>query len=118
MNARYRDFDQAWSETAGEPIKFMAMGEEFSLPPEIPARVILKILRLSADKVEDVSDDQAIDLALSILGKKQVDRLLELGISMDKLEQIVDWAMSEYGMGSDPNPPTPAVKPGKRKQKG
>lgn len=101
MPERFRDFDAFWAETTREPVKFRYGGKTYELPPEIPAIVILKAVRLAEDEAADkqVSPDDVIGLATNLLGSKNMDALLASGISIDRLGDVVKWALEQYGAG-------------------
>jgi len=111
---RYRDFDDALAEGEGTPIRFKVRGQEFELPPDIPAAVVLKAVRLRAEYPEDATIPHLdlVELALAWFGEKDAKRLLDTGISELKLSEIVAWVMTQYGVpasagnSSAPAPPT------------
>ena len=45
VDKKYKDFDAAVNEADGEPIKFKIAGNEYELPGQLPARVVLTQMR-------------------------------------------------------------------------
>lgn len=108
-DSRYRDFDQAWAEKAEaegspQPLIFKLKGREWQLPGNIPAAIIIKILRMKKrDPGEDVPEDEQMDMALSLFGEEQLDQLLGTGIDVDQLGDLIMWALDQYGLSAVPN---------------
>ena len=113
MSERYRDFDQAWGEHASEPVRLRAMGEEFLLPAELPACVPLRILALQKQLGSDAElpPYELVELSPKILTPAVYERLLEKGISIEKLSEIVGWVLRQYSPGEEADPKNPQAPP-------
>lgn len=96
--SRFKDFDTAMAEAAGEPLVFVVGGEKFTLPPELPAVVPLSVMALRTELGDDAElpAENVLKLIRGVLGT-ETDRLLATGVSMAKLEEILTWVMNEYG---------------------
>jgi len=116
MSERYRDFDAWEAERKQEPLRFRFHGQEFDLPPSLPAIIPIRAMRLQKQVGADgdVPEGELMELALSLFGEEQLERLLETGVGMDTLGEIVQWAVAEYGAGAaeQGNAPGPDTDPG------
>lgn len=99
----YKDFDAFFDEMEREPLKFKIRGEEFELPPSIPAAVVKHIVELQRADTNIVPDEVVLDMGKHILGDEVLDRLInDLRLDMFQLGQIIDWAILTYmGKGSE-----------------
>lgn len=100
--SRYRDFDAYWSEQKRIPLRFKFRGQEFTLPPALPAAVLPRIARLEAaveagemKSAQELSLNQTEELARSVFGTV-LDQLYGLDIDVEELGDLVKWALSEY----------------------
>lgn len=119
MSRRFKDFDKFIEETERklEPVIFQYGGEEFRLPPNLPAIIPIKAMRLKKEYGSDdeIPADETVTLALDIFGKEQLDRLLAKQISMDTLSEIIKWVFEQYNAdvgatdGEPGNPAAPEV---------
>lgn len=93
-----KDFDQAWSEKEDEGYSFKVKGTEYELPPSVPAQAMLDALRIGKEYDEDmdVPPSEAIKLARKIIGKEQVQAMLDDGVTVDELTDVIEWANSVY----------------------
>jgi hypothetical protein len=108
---RYRDFDTFEAEEEGEAVRFKVAGEEFALPPTMPAAVVVKTLRLKKQYASDsdVPAQELMELSLALFGQTELDRLVATGISMARLGSILGWLMQQYqGGGPEGNAPEAA----------
>lgn len=103
MSDKYMDFDAAWAELKEQPAAtFTVKGKIFTLPPEVPAGAILEAMAMS-DKNSAVAGSSVRKMLSSLLGDEQFDALLQTGISLPKLEDILSWALAQY-QGQEPEP--------------
>ena len=93
-----KDFDQAWSEKEDEGYPFKVKGAEYELPPSVPAQAMLDALRLGEEYEADepVPPNEAIKLARKIIGEDQVQAMLDDGVTVDELTDVIEWANSVY----------------------
>ena len=101
--SRFKDFDTAISEAEKEPVTFKCGGQSFTLPSELPAIVAVKAIRLKKEYGSEAAIPEAeqLDMALAIFGAESLDKLLATGISVDKLGDILQWAIAVYS-GAEP----------------
>ena len=108
---KYRDFDAFWAEKKKEPITFTVFGKKYDLPAEVPASLMLKVMRLQQNEGAGaaVSFETIEELLTGVLGKEQFNTLLESGIGMAQLSEVLDWIMDAYNGGDDTegNPEAP-----------
>lgn len=93
--ARYKDFDKFYSEHKRENLIFKIFNEQYNLPPSIPAKLMLLIMR--NDKKEEVSSNAVVDILEGMLGKKQFKKLCDKGMDIEQMEDILKWASEAYG---------------------
>ena len=113
MAQRFRDFDAWEAERSGEPLRFRIRGQDYELPASLPAIIPIRAMRLQREygSQADVPPDAMLELACSLFGDAQLERLLASGIDVDALGEILQWAVGQY-TGSDDdrgNPPPPAA---------
>ncbi|MDD3920952.1 MAG: hypothetical protein PHO41_07275 [Eubacteriales bacterium] len=109
--SKYRDFDAFWAEKNREPITFTACGKKYNLPPEVPASLMLQVMRLQQNEGNQasVSFEAIEELLTGMLGEKQYKSLLSSGIGMAQLTDVLDWIMVAYNGAEDAegNPEAP-----------
>ena len=93
-----KDFDKAWDEKDEEGYPFKVLGREYELPPSVPASIMLEALNLKKEygDEDELPPEKTIDLAIDMLGKEQVDQMLDDGLSADQLGDIIVWANQQY----------------------
>jgi hypothetical protein len=114
MTTRYRDFDAWEAERKAEPVTFRIRGAEYSLPATLPAIIPIRAMRLQKQYGAEANVPQAemMEIALSLFGDEQLERLLGSGVDVDALAEIIGWAMEVY-TGNPPGETTaPGVSPG------
>lgn len=100
-NNRYRDFDQFLREKraakSAEPVTFTIGGVLYTLPAELPALVAVEALRLQKAGVDgDVPADSVLSLATALFGGSQLKTMLQTGISLEELGDIIGYVMEQY----------------------
>lgn len=94
------------------PHGFQIGEEQFTLPSELPAKIILKSMRLAG---KEVAQEQVLsffdEFFTTILGKEQYDRLLDTGISFTVLQKLIEWIIQQY----QEKTPATQTKPSTRK---
>ncbi len=98
--SRFRDFDAERAEAKGEPVEFVFRGERFTLPPSIPAAVILEVIALrqeSGDSAE-VPAEAVFGFVRALFGA-DTERLLAANPTVDELGEIVTWVAGAYSDG-------------------
>ena len=103
MTDKFRDFDAFWSEKEDEPIRFRALGREYELPPSPRASLILELkgLRESKGMDAEVPEEQVVTLLEHLLGEEDVQELIDSGLTIQQLEDLLQWIGQQYGMISE-----------------
>lgn len=102
---KYSDFDTFMSENALDEIHakvkgFEYAGEQYVLPEELSAAMVLRYTRKASSK-NDIDKAAAVDTFLnSTLGEEQYERLLDTNIGLAKMMRLVEWIFLQY----DSNP--------------
>ncbi len=93
-----KDFDKAWNEKEGDGYPFKVKGVEYELPPEVPAGVVLESMRLEDEyeEGEPVPAKEVTKIAERLFGREDLDEMLNNGIGINELRDLVDWANSVY----------------------
>lgn len=93
----YKNFDSAVNEADDAKLTFKVAGKEYSVPAQLPAKVILTQLRLANDMGE-VGTKNIGEWLKALLGDEIYDDLLNSGITWTKLEELLTWLLEEYGI--------------------
>lgn len=93
---RYRDFDAAVAEA--EPITFTVTGKTYSLPPDVPAAVILEEIRNGTGGNDPKAGLRFLE---ALLGKEALDEMVERGLGLKQLTDLSDWLAEQYGLIPD-----------------
>jgi len=103
VSSRYRDFDHGLAEAEKEPVVFDVMGVHVELPSELPAIIPIMGLRLlkKYGSEADIPQQETMELALKLLGEDALERLLEKQISIDKLQEVIQWLFNVYSGTED-----------------
>jgi hypothetical protein len=96
----YKDFDAEVSESTNENLEFTMIGKKYSLPGQIPARVVLTQMRFM-DETGVVPTSVIPEWLESLLGKKVLDELKEKGATWNQLEELLNWLLQQYGIGNE-----------------
>lgn len=91
---RYKDFDKFFNEKGKEKVVLRLLGKEWILPSSIPAPLMLKIIRNRNE--EEANPELIFDMVKDLFGAKQYDALMELGVDMDQIGAVIEWAMEIY----------------------
>lgn len=106
MAEKFRDFDAFWSERKREPLRLRIFGQDEELPPEIPAGVMVEMIRIQEKTGEDgaVSMPDTIKLATALFGKERLERWYAHGLDIEQLGDLVTWVAREYNGANDASP--------------
>lgn len=113
-----RDFDAAFAATDDNPIIFRLFGREWSVSrsPRVEAVLFAERLRIEReDANQPITRAETIDLANAYLGADIVAEWRELGITIDRLYEIVNYVVRvQNGLeeGDAPGEAEPAATPG------
>lgn len=95
--AKCKDFDEFFKEKKRTLLVFKLFNKKYTLPPALPASLMTKILRAQKDDV--LQADTVILICSDLLGKKQFEELTNAGVDIEQLEEIIKWAVNQYGGG-------------------
>ncbi len=86
------DFDLAWSERTVTAPRIRLMGETYTLPKVMPAKIILLITKeTKGKKSTDEVDPQVILSMMEILfGKENVEQIMNSGLGIEQLPEVVE----------------------------
>ena len=96
---RFIDFDAMFKEKERQPILAKIKGQEFLFPAQMPAVVMLKIQRMEESGVDssaEVSYEQTVTLYTDLIGVDNFQKLLDLGVSVNELNDVLEGVMSAY----------------------
>lgn len=88
-----KNFDALWKEKQPTGAEYHVLGNTYTLPTSIPAKLMLSMMKYEKDK--NVDDTIFVELANGLFGKKNVDEWLDNGISIEQIQDIFEWAMEE-----------------------
>ena len=114
------DFDAFREERAEDNIYIKAFGEELELPPSPPLANMLEIIEMNERMGEkaDIPQKQIKQMLELSLGKKQFDKLLEKGMTMEEANWLVKELWNIYNKvdtdkdDTKNNQPSPSQKNG------
>jgi hypothetical protein len=102
-----KDFDALWNSKQGATFQVKAKGKTYTLPVDIPAEVVLRIVRLHKEygATANVPEADLLDMMTLLMGKGNFDDLCSRGLSLSEMEELFSWLMDRYtGSMGDPNP--------------
>ena len=113
------DFDAAWAERSQEPLTITVRGETIELPARRPARHVLRMQRLMADRQErDLTPEELQEHALEVFPEQVREQLIfELEPPLDEVE-MVDIMVRVNGIYQGFTPDQIAAQLDKQAQKG
>jgi hypothetical protein len=95
----YKDFDASVEEDTKDELTFVLSGKEYSLPGQIPARVILTQMRYM-DESGVVPTSVIPEWLESLLGKQTLEEVVENGATWPQLEELLNWLLDKYGIAT------------------
>lgn len=109
---RIVDFDAFRAEQKQEPLELKIAGQTYALPASMPASLALDVIRLhedmEADQEPKVEDLLKIGAGLFGGTAKFQAVLMEAGVGLDELGDLIQMVIEAYTVASDPNPATQA----------
>lgn len=97
MADNYKDFDADVSESENKKLEFTMIGKKYSLPGQIPARVVLTQMRYM-DETGVVPTSVIPEWLESLLGEDTMDELISKGATWPQLEELLNWLLEKYGI--------------------
>lgn len=95
----YKDFDASVEEDTKEELEFVLSGKKYTLPAQIPARVILTQMRYM-DESGVVPTSVIPEWLESLLGKSTLEEVVENGATWPQLEELLNWLLDKYGIAT------------------
>ena len=92
--SKYVDFDKFLAENKQESIIIKFHGKELFIPSSIPAKTVLILLNQDEDK--DISRKDVLEILTSIFSKEQFEFIVNSGISIVEMEQLIRMTISQY----------------------
>jgi hypothetical protein len=100
VDKKYKDFDAAVDEADAKEIKFRIVGEDFTIPGQLPARVVLTQMRYM-DETGGLPQNSLPEWLESLVGKDNLDSMLDKGATWNQLDSLLQWLLTEYGIAGD-----------------
>lgn len=98
--SRYRDFDAAFAEAKEEPVVIRLYGEEEQLPAQLPAALVLEILRLQAAQGSNLREEDIFTISTKLFGVDRLNRWADKGLHIGQLTDLMVWTLQQYGVGA------------------
>lgn len=126
IDPRFRDFDAFFAERQGRGPKLKLFGETHHLPPSVSAEFVLAwhVSMVNKPAGSVVTDAQLIKLFKSLFGNPLGEKLINRGLTIDQVVELLRWGMEAYGIipaapssdvAADPKP-TPAPRRKRRRR--
>jgi hypothetical protein len=103
---QFRDFDQFFDErkAKGKPLVIRLFGQLHELPSEMPALLMVKVMRAAEvakahnlDSMQQaLSDADVLDMAEAIFGRERLDAFCAKGLGIEQLGSVVEWCAEQY----------------------
>jgi hypothetical protein len=92
---KFKDFDAFYKEKTEELLVFTMFKTKYTMPASMPAKLMIEILR--GQKEDNLDPAIVLSILESLLGQKQLEDLTKKGLTMDQMEDLIQWASEEYG---------------------
>ena len=92
---KFKDFDSFYQEHEEIPLQFKIFGTNYTMPASMPAKLMIEILR--GKKEDDLDPMIVLEICESLLGQQQLEDLTKKGLTIEQMEDIIEWAAGEYG---------------------
>ena len=100
VDKKYKDFDAAVSEADGEKVTFKIAGDDYELPGQLPARVVLTQMKLMDG--EGSMDANSLPLWLeSLVGKDNLEKMLDAGATWPQLDGLLQFLLEAYEISEE-----------------
>lgn len=99
----YKDFDEFFNELEKKPaLEIKLFDSIYYLPSEIPAMTILEAYKVVKSGQSEISDAKQMEIAMTMLGEKNVEDWCNKGLTISQLTEIMKW-VSLQTQGGDTN---------------
>jgi hypothetical protein len=98
MSKRYIDFDAALAESQREPVVVRYLARDWELYPALPAKPVLRLLRMQAEAGGDTEVSAAETLAClsEMVPAGVLEAWLEGGMTVDEMAELLQAVMKAY----------------------
>lgn len=93
--SRYKNFDDFYKDQQQTLLVFTIFGSKYTMPASMPAKLMIEILR--GQKESDLDPAVILDICESLFGNDQLNDMVKKGLTINQMEDIIEWAASEYG---------------------
>jgi hypothetical protein len=100
VDNKFKDFDAAVAETAGDKVTFKIAGSTYELPGQLPARVVLTQMRFM-DSDGSMAANSLPEWLESLVGKGNLEEMLEAGATWPQLDELLQFLLEAYGLDGD-----------------
>lgn len=93
------DFDASWAERRANCPRVRILGDIYTLPPVMPAKLVLfayRARRGEDDMGRDVGIDEMLGMFNTLLGAESLQHLLDKGIGFEELGEVMQRCMAAY----------------------
>jgi len=109
------DFDEAWRERKAARVapRIRLLGKVYTLPPSLPAKLILFAVnarRAGRPAADQVDAEEAFDMLAALLGEDNLVDLLERGLEVDDLPDLLATCQRLYQERQSGNGAAPTTK--------
>jgi hypothetical protein len=111
MTAKVIDFDQFRAEQGQEPVIFRIGGEEYKLPPTLPADIGVAVIRMQEDLGPEakIPPQQIMDFCEAVFGEELWQIVLRKHrVTMEELPKLLYAVLQSYTEDDDEDPKEPA----------
>lgn len=98
-----KNFDAMWKEVKKKGQKYKVKGVNYELPTSVPALLVLNMM--DREENEEIKGNVMKEMAFGLMGKKNVEEMLENGLTLEELQDLFEWASSEL-MSKNEKAPT------------
>lgn len=100
VDKKFKDFDAAVSEADSEKIKFKIAGNDYELPGQLPARVVLTQMRYM-DSTGGMDANQLPVWLESLVGKENLEQMLDNGATWPQLDSLLQFLLEAYNISDE-----------------
>ena len=106
--SRIVDFDAFRAEQKREPLKLKIGGKTRKLPASMPAALALDVIRLHAEMAADAEPkiEDLLKIGAGLFGGTDAFQavLMDAGVGLDELGDLIQMVIEAYTGAPDPNP--------------
>ena len=98
MSGRYIDFDAALAESEEQPVLVRYKGRDWELYPALPAKPVLRLLRLQAEGHggDELSQTEMVRFMSEMVPAEVLDAWLDAGMTVDEMGRLLRAVLDAY----------------------